>query len=119
MTLISAKAGAAPLLRPPTELLPFARPWDNLLLSYPGTKTSDLIAKSEISQSKRGSMTFKTIPEATRELRISKSSLYRLLNRGDGPRVVKVGGRTLVPADEMAAWVSKLRNPFENTPDAA
>lgn len=64
-------------------------------------------------------MTLKTIPEATRELRISRSSLYRLLNRGKGPRVVKVGGRTMVPAAEMREWVSKLRNPFENTPDAA
>ena len=55
-----------------------------------------------------------TIPEATRELRISRSSLYRLLNSGDGPRVVKIGGRTLVPADEIVGWVARLRNPFDN-----
>jgi predicted DNA-binding transcriptional regulator AlpA len=81
-----------------------------------GTRTR----KSEKSQPNREeSMSLKTIHEATQELRISRSSLYRLLNSGSGPRVIKVGGRTMVPADELVEWVAKRPNPFENTPDAA
>jgi predicted DNA-binding transcriptional regulator AlpA len=64
-------------------------------------------------------MTLKTIPEITRELRISRSSLYRLLNRGDGPRVVKVGGKSFIPADELAGWLATRPDPFEKVSDAA
>jgi predicted DNA-binding transcriptional regulator AlpA len=64
-------------------------------------------------------MTLKTIPEATRELRISKSSLYRLLNRGDGPRLVKIGGKSFIPSDELSGWLATRPDPFEKASDAA
>lgn len=64
-------------------------------------------------------MSLLTITEATRELRVSRSSFYRLLGRGEGPRVLRIGGRTLVPADAMVEWLSKRPNPFENKTDAA
>jgi excisionase family DNA binding protein len=57
-------------------------------------------------------MTFKTIPEAARELRTSRSSLYRILNREDAPRAVKVGGKTLIPEDELSRWIASRPNPF-------
>jgi excisionase family DNA binding protein len=60
-------------------------------------------------------MSLKTIDEASQELRISRSSLYRLWGRGDGPRAVKVGGKTLVPADAIAGWLANRPNPFEKT----
>jgi excisionase family DNA binding protein len=63
-------------------------------------------------------MSLRTIDEASQELRISRSSLYRLWGRGDGPRAVKVGGKTLVPAAEISGWLAKRPNPFEK-PDAA
>jgi excisionase family DNA binding protein len=58
-------------------------------------------------------MTLKTIPEATRELRISRSTMYRILHRGDGPRVVKIGGKSFIPADELSGWLAARPNPFE------
>jgi predicted DNA-binding transcriptional regulator AlpA len=64
-------------------------------------------------------MTLKTIPEATRELRISRSSLYRILLRGNRPRVVKVGGESFIPADELSGWLATRPNPFEKGSDAA
>jgi excisionase family DNA binding protein len=63
-------------------------------------------------------MNLKTIPEAAKKLHTSRSSLYRLLNRGDGPRVLKVGGKTFIPEDEISGWLASRPNPFEKT-DAA
>jgi predicted DNA-binding transcriptional regulator AlpA len=63
-------------------------------------------------------MSLRTIDEASQELRISRSSLYRLWGRGDGPRAVKVGGKTFVPADAIAGWLATQPHPFEK-PDAA
>jgi excisionase family DNA binding protein len=63
-------------------------------------------------------MSLLTVKELTGQLRISRSSLYRLLNRGDGPRAVKVGGKTLFPAAEADKWLATRRNPFENRPAA-
>jgi predicted DNA-binding transcriptional regulator AlpA len=63
-------------------------------------------------------MSLRTIDEASQELRISRSSLYRLWGRGDGPRAVKVGGKTFVPADEISGWIATRPHPFEK-PDAA
>jgi excisionase family DNA binding protein len=57
-------------------------------------------------------MTLKTIPEAARVLRTSRSSLYRMLNRGDAPRAVKIGGKTYIPADELSRWIAARPNPF-------
>ena len=64
-------------------------------------------------------MSLLTISEATRELRVSRSSLYRLLGRSDGPRALKIGGRTLIPADALEDWLSKRPSPFESKSDAA
>jgi excisionase family DNA binding protein len=49
-----------------------------------------------------------TMREACKELRISRWSLYRLINEG---RVesVKIGRRRLIPADALADFVRKIR----------
>jgi excisionase family DNA binding protein len=57
-------------------------------------------------------LTLKTIDEAAQELHTSRSSLYRMLNRGDAPRAVKIGGKTFIPADELPRWLATRPNPF-------
>jgi excisionase family DNA binding protein len=64
-------------------------------------------------------MSLRTINEASQELRISRSSLYRLWGRGDGPRAVKVGGKTFIPADELSQWLASRPNPFAKGAEAA
>lgn len=41
-----------------------------------------------------------TIPEAAEQLTISRASLYRLIDRGEIRRV-KIGQRSVIPADEI------------------
>lgn len=36
--------------------------------------------------------------------RISRSLLYRLLKNGTGPRILKLGNRTLISAEAAADW---------------
>ncbi|WP_342114578.1 hypothetical protein [Pseudoduganella sp. OTU4001] len=36
--------------------------------------------------------------------RISRSSLFKLWREGDGPRIMKVGRRTLISAEAAAEW---------------
>lgn len=35
---------------------------------------------------------------------VSRSLFYKLLNQGNGPRLSKVGNRTLITAEDAAAW---------------
>jgi excisionase family DNA binding protein len=55
-------------------------------------------------------MSMLTISEATRELKISRSSFYRILERGNGPRTVKVGGQVRIPAEEFVDWIGRLQH---------
>lgn len=40
--------------------------------------------------------------------RISRALFYKLLNDGDGPRVMKVGRRTLVSPEAAAEWRQRM-----------
>jgi excisionase family DNA binding protein len=55
-------------------------------------------------------MSLLTITEATRELRVSRSSLYRLLGRSDGPRALKIGGQVRIPAEDVEEWLGRLKS---------
>lgn len=46
--------------------------------------------------------------ETARSLGLSRSTLYRLLNRGAGPRSFRLGGRRYYPLTEMTDWVARL-----------
>jgi predicted DNA-binding transcriptional regulator AlpA len=39
---------------------------------------------------------------------ISRSFFYKLIQQGRGPRVTKLGTRTLVSADAAAAWRARM-----------
>lgn len=45
-----------------------------------------------------------TVPEFCLEHRISRSLLYKLLQLGAGPRIMKVGKRTLITTEAAEAW---------------
>lgn len=49
-----------------------------------------------------------TMAEACKELRLSRWSLYRLINEGQ-IESVKIGRRRLIPADALAEFVRKIR----------
>jgi len=42
--------------------------------------------------------------------RISRSFFYRLLGEGRGPRLLKIGRRTLITAESAAEWRALLEN---------
>jgi excisionase family DNA binding protein len=39
---------------------------------------------------------------------ISRSTLYELIKEGRGPRVVKIGCRSLILADDRESWLQSL-----------
>jgi excisionase family DNA binding protein len=82
-----------------------------LLFSDYGNKVSGRLAKCKrFPTEQRGRMSLLTINELTRELRVSRSSLYRLLARGDGPRTMKIGGQVRIPAEDVEEWLGRLKS---------
>lgn len=69
-------------------------------------------ALEKAKQRKQGNVpagtTMFTMAEACKELRISRWSLYRLINDGK-LESVKIGRRRLIPADALADFVKKIR----------
>ena len=49
-----------------------------------------------------------TIPLFCEAYGISRSALYGALKRGYGPRIMKVGRRTLISVDAAEAWRAQL-----------
>lgn len=47
-----------------------------------------------------------TIKEAAKILRIHEQTLYRKLKKGEGPRAVKLGGKILIPEDNLEAFTN-------------
>jgi excisionase family DNA binding protein len=45
-------------------------------------------------------------PEASRRLGISVRTLERQIEAGDGPAIVRIGSRVLIPEAALAAWVA-------------
>lgn len=46
-----------------------------------------------------------TIPEFCDRYRLSRATLYRLWDRGEGPLVVKIGQRKLIRPEAAEKWV--------------
>jgi predicted DNA-binding transcriptional regulator AlpA len=51
---------------------------------------------------------FYTVPEFCDAARISRSHFYALQRRNEGPRVARVGDRTLVRVDDVKEWVESV-----------
>ena len=49
-----------------------------------------------------------TIPEFCEAYQISRSKLYDDLKHGHGPRIMKVGRRTLISVEAATAWRRRL-----------
>jgi hypothetical protein len=49
-----------------------------------------------------------TVPEFCEAHRISRALFYLLLKRGDGPRLLKAGRRTLITVDAAAEWRRRM-----------
>jgi hypothetical protein len=49
-----------------------------------------------------------TVPEFCLQHRISRSLLYKLLQEGKGPRIMKAGKRTLITNEAAEAWRRRL-----------
>lgn len=49
-----------------------------------------------------------TISEFCDRMGTSRSGLYRLWERGEGPDRIKVGKRTLITIEAMKRWLSQL-----------
>jgi hypothetical protein len=49
-----------------------------------------------------------TIDEWCRRHRLSRATFYNLLRRGEAPRVMKVGIRTLISREASADWRKRL-----------
>lgn len=59
-----------------------------------------------------------TIAEALAVLRVSRTTLYELMNDGDLP-VVKIRGRRFVRDDDLAALIAKNTGRFSDAGEAA
>ncbi len=49
-----------------------------------------------------------TIPGFCADHHISKAFLYKLNNEGKGPRLMKIGRRTLISAEAAADWRAQM-----------
>lgn len=57
-----------------------------------------------------------TVDEFCRSHRISRGTFYNLLKENRGPRVMKVGTRTLVSAEAAADWRHRMETEATSTP---
>jgi excisionase family DNA binding protein len=46
-----------------------------------------------------------SVPAAAKRLGISRSHLYELIRAGKGPRVTRLGRRTLITEQELERWI--------------
>ncbi len=51
-----------------------------------------------------------TVPEFCTAFRISRSHLYNLIGRGEGPAFFKAGKRTLIHCDSAAEWARRMES---------
>lgn len=47
-----------------------------------------------------------TVPEAAAYLRVSKPTMYNLINRADFPKI-KIGRKIIIPRVEFMNWLSR------------
>jgi predicted DNA-binding transcriptional regulator AlpA len=49
-----------------------------------------------------------SIPEFCQQFRIGKTFLYKLLKDGRGPRIIRVGRRTIISSEAARDWIAQL-----------
>jgi predicted DNA-binding transcriptional regulator AlpA len=49
-----------------------------------------------------------SVPEFCEAVRISQSYFFQLMREGNGPKIMKVGSRTLISIEEAAAWCRRI-----------
>ncbi len=52
-----------------------------------------------------------TVDEFCQSHRISRGTFYNLLKDGRGPRVMKIGSRTLISAEAAVDWRRRMEQP--------
>lgn len=57
-----------------------------------------------------------SVPAFLAEHGISRSLFYRLVKEGRGPRIAKIGGRTLVTTEAAAEWRARMERETEQVP---
>jgi predicted DNA-binding transcriptional regulator AlpA len=55
-----------------------------------------------------------SVPVFLAEHGISRSLFYRLIKEGKGPRIAKIGGRTLITAEAAAEWRARMEQETEH-----
>jgi predicted DNA-binding transcriptional regulator AlpA len=48
-----------------------------------------------------------TVPDVLREIRVSRAFFYKMVKAGKGPRLTKLGDRTLVSAENLSDWLAQ------------
>ena len=56
-----------------------------------------------------------TVDEFCRDHRISRATFYNLLKVGCGPRIMKIGSRTLISAEFAADWRRRMEKDNSQT----
>jgi predicted DNA-binding transcriptional regulator AlpA len=54
-----------------------------------------------------------SVPLFLAEHGISRSLFYRLVKEGRGPRLARIGGRTLITAEAAAEWRTRMERETE------
>lgn len=49
-----------------------------------------------------------SLQECARSIGIGRSTLYELIKQGKGPRVVKIGRRSLILSEDFETWSQSL-----------
>ena len=58
-----------------------------------------------------------TVDEFCLDHKICRATFYNLLKRKAGPRIMKVGSRTLISHEAAAAWRQRMEAESEQTPE--
>ncbi len=61
------------------------------------------------SNSKNDSPTMLTVEEVAADLQISQKTIYRLVDRGEFPKPVKIGGKNRVLRDDYQSYIRLLK----------
>ncbi|MGB7479871.1 MAG: hypothetical protein WA924_06065 [Burkholderiaceae bacterium] len=56
-----------------------------------------------------------SIPQFCDDHNLSRAFLYKLIKDGQGPRLMKIGRRTLISAEAAADWRAKMEQATDQT----
>lgn len=66
------------------------------------------VNEPEVGMDQKDQATALTVEEFCEKYRISKSGAYKLIREGNGPKIVKLGRRTLIPTRSASDWFEGL-----------